>query len=297
MSVQKNLSKQAFSPDCVIVTIAPEIALKSNYVKKFMVGALRENISLCIKNVGAPYSKMDFVGGRVFISSSKPNAVVSALEKCFGIHSFYLAQGVKFSSFNDLACRVALLSKGKLKETFAARAKSFSPAFRSQELEREIGSEVLALNPMLKVNLSSPKTQVNCIAYEKCAYVYFESLLAAGGMPVGTQGRVALISSKGLDKDALGLGWLLMKNGCKLSFLDFSKKTKEKDLSGLAKWSSFSGIKMTSIADTQKLYAEQRVRALFSTARTLKEAEEVSKKIGSKVFAPFLLLEAKTPFD
>ena len=291
------MSKQKFFPDCVIAVIAPEIALKSDYVKRFMAKTLRENIALHFKGAKVPYSKIDFVGGRAFISSKDPKGAVEALKKCFGIHSFYLAQTVEFSGIRDLASKAASLSQGKLEGTFAARAKSFSKGFKSQELEREMGSEVLAILPKLKVNLGSPKTQVNCIAYDGFAYIYFETLPAAGGMPVGTQGRVALVSGSGMDKGALRLGWLLMKNGCRLSFLDLSEKAKEKDLAGLAEWSSLSGIKLTSIPDAKRLYAEHRVRALFSTAKTEKEAEEASAKMGSKVFAPFLLLEAKTPFD
>lgn len=297
MPAKTDAQRQRFSPDCVIAIIAPEIALKSDYVKMFMTKALRENIALYLKSAKAPYSRVDFIGGRAFIFSEEPKDAVKALEKCFGIHSFHLAQTVKFSGIKDLASQAASLSQGKLKETFAARAKSFSKDFKSQQLEREMGSEVLAIMPKLKVNLSAPKTQVNCVAYGSHAYIYFKPLPAAGGMPVGTQGRVALISDSGMDKASLRLGWLLMKNGCRLSFLDLSGKANEKGLSKLAEWGSLSGITLTSVADVKRLFAEHRIRALFSTAKTEKEAEKVSGKLGSKVFAPFLLLEAKTPFD
>jgi adenylyl- and sulfurtransferase ThiI len=286
-----------FQPNFVVALSNPEMVLKSDYVKHFMLKVLRENMMFYLKSSKSPYSKVDLGGGRIFIESASPQKVIAALGKCFGIHSFFLAQKIEFGNLKDLCSKVVPLCKGKLEGTFAVRGKSFAKEFRSQDLGRELGAEILKLQPKLKVDLGKPKTEVYCLAFKDYAFIYFSSIPGPAGMPVGAQGRVVVISKAPKDKAALRLGWLLLRSGCKVSVLDFSENGDVKDFAELGEWTASSGIRMSSLLDIKKLYLEHKIKALFSTAKTLGEADEDSKKVGVKVFAPFLLLETKTPFD
>jgi len=294
---------EAFSPNFVVALSNPEMILKSDYVKQFMLKVLRENMSFYLKGSKVPYAGMNLTGGRIFIESQKPEEVITALGKCFGIHSFFLAQRIEFKGFGELCKKASLLCEGKLKGTFAVRGKSFAKEFRSQDLGRELGSAILDLQPKLKVDLSTPETEVYCLAFDNYAFIYFSSFAGPAGMPVGTQGRVVVISKGKKDKEALRLGWLLLKSGCKVSVLDFSKKGSAKDnctledFDKLGEWSASFGVNLSSLKEIKQLYLDHKVKAIFSTAIAEKDAAADSKKVGAKVFVPLMLLEAKTPFD
>lgn len=277
-----------FSPNCVVAVISPEISLKSPQVRSFLQTKLKHSIIEYLKKENVPYSDISFFTGRFFIQTTKPQNAIIALSTCFGIFSLGVAEKKKVEGINEINLVVEDICKNNLRETFAIRGRSFSKSFSSKELEIALGSKVLQICPELKVNLSSPKSELFCLAFDKFAFFYFSLTLAAGGMPVGSQGRVGLVGDS--DK-VLSLGFLLLRVGCSILY------SGNKDLSSLEKYNAFFKFKPVSKEFLKENIVEGDISGLFCDAVTLSDSEKVSQDFGFKVFAPFLIDQPKTPFD
>ena len=274
-----------FEPNCVVVLAAPELAIKSKAVRFFMQTRLKRNILLCLNNKQIEYSKVVYIGGRFLIYSTEIKKVVDALKTCFGIHSFFLAQEKKFIGLSDICSSAVSISTGAIEEgTFAIRGKSFVKEFSSKKLEEEVGGALLSAYPKLKVKLKGPEKELFCLVQKTMVIFYFSSLPAAGGMPVGSQGRVALITDSYKKEELLHLGKLLLKTGCSLILVG----DKLVELKELEEWNCFQYLKLAYIEKSKSYYSHSGVRAFFSPAKSLEEAKRDSNLVGVKVFVPFL---------
>lgn len=277
-----------FSPNCVVVLPAPEISIKSSAVRSFMLNKLKKNMVLCLKHFGVDYECFVSLASRVIIKSKEPKNVMAALSKCFGINYFALAQEVSFDSLEDLCAKGVAVSTGSIeKGTFAVRGKSFSKGFSSKKLEEELGRNLLDRFSNLKVKLKGSEHELHCVSFNASAYFYFDFVDGAKGMPLGTQGRVGLVVSKGTKATAVAtLSKNLMKYGCVVAIVSDSKTSAPKEL---AEFNCFKEIKVFSVKEAEEFYSSGDIIAFFSTARALKEAEQASKLVGVKVFAPLLV--------
>lgn len=277
-----------FEPNCVIVLIAPEIAIKSAIVRSFMVTKLKKNILLYLTNSKIQSGNIFYTSGRLIIPSKEPKRVLDALRTCFGIHSLFLSQKIEFSSLENLTKVVLPLCEGKFSdETFAVRGKSFSKLFSSKDLEIALGDIVTEKYPSLKVKLRDPEKELYCLVEKDKAFVYFDAILAAGGMPVSVQGKAAILCNKDTKKeDLVLLGRNLMK--CGASIILASDDELKFNLSELEKYNSGLEIKCIPISLAKSYIQKGGVRAFFSCAKTDKEAKTYSELIGEKVFAPLL---------
>jgi len=283
-----------FFPNCVVALLSPEISLKSDEVRHFIVKRLRENAFLYFKHFKVSCANSETHGGRMIFFVDAPKKAVQALEKCFGFHFLCPAQEIHFSSMEELSKIVVGLCKGKLSKTFAVRGKSFSKEVGSLDLNKALGAAILAQFPALKVNLDSPKSEVHCLTFGERAFIWFEEVEGAHGMPVSAQGTAALLCNYGSKKEDSRLAWFLMRTGCRVSLVD----GKEKDFVKASEWNSFQPFTSISIEEAKSRYVEGRIKAFFCVGKTTKKAEEASAAAGTKVFAPLLLLpKTKTPLD
>ena len=189
-----------FKPNCLILTLAPEICLKSKQVRIFYEKFLKKNVIECLKFDEIEYTQILVRSGRMYIFSVEVKKVASSIKNCFGIYKFVLAEEKDIKDFNELVALGSELGVEKLEGTFAVRAKSYDKNVRSKQIEETLGGAILEKKPELKVNLSKPQTQLNCILIKNKVYFYFEEIPGIKGMPIGTQGVVAVI---GEDKDKL----------------------------------------------------------------------------------------------
>ena len=167
-----------FEPNCVIALIAPEISIKSSFVRSFMVNKLKKNIILYLDHFGLEYENIYYVAGRLISPTKDPKKVLSVLKNCFGVLSLCPAQSFEFDSLNDICSKVGGIIEGRFSnESFAIRGKSFSKKFSSKKLEEELGGVVLNSFPKMKVKLKNPDKEVFCIVQNKNSFVYFESFL------------------------------------------------------------------------------------------------------------------------
>lgn len=107
------------------------------------------------------------------------------------------------------------------KKTFKVEAKRSDKRFplNSIEIGAEIGGEILSMMPRLKVDVHHPDTVVNIEIREFGAYIHAGQFKAAGGMPVGTNGKALLLLSGGIDSPVAG--YMIAKRGVEIEAVHF----------------------------------------------------------------------------
>ncbi len=121
-------------------------------------------------------------------------------------------------------------------KTFKVEAKRADKTFplKSPEICAEVGAYILESIPKIKVNVLSPERVVRVEIREAGAYIHFDALQGAGGMPIGSSGRGLLLLSGGIDSPVAG--YMMAKRGMTVDALHFesfpytSERAKEKVL-------------------------------------------------------------------
>ena len=83
-----------------------------------------------------------------------------------------------------------------------------------------MGGRLLEAFPHLKVDVHHPDVTVMVEVRDFGAYIHAGSLPGAGGMPVGTAGRAALLISGGIDSPVAG--YMIAKRGVELTAVHFA---------------------------------------------------------------------------
>jgi thiamine biosynthesis protein ThiI len=201
--------------DIVIIRYG-ELALKSTGVRNWYEKILMKNIEAMLNSRGIPYSQIRREWGRIFIETNDPRAAEAAAD-VFGIVSTSPAVTAE-PSLEDAARVCAGLAQGHIQEgeAFAIRARrSGNHPFSSADIGRTCGDAVwIALEKegkTPKVNLTSPDKEIFVEMRQTFAYIYLKTFKGVGGLPLGTQGAMAVLMSGGLDSPVAA--WLMMKRG------------------------------------------------------------------------------------
>jgi thiamine biosynthesis protein ThiI len=102
--------------------------------------------------------------------------------------------------------------------SFAVRAKrQHKTGLTSQELGTEIGSYTYDNIPGLRVDLDDPDYEIFVEVRDFGGLIYDNRIPGPGGLPWGTQGRVLVLLSSGIDSPVAS--WLVMKRGCEITHL------------------------------------------------------------------------------
>ena len=155
--------------------------------------------------------------GRIMAHVNDDVAAGKILGRVFGITSFSPAIECPSEMRNvaELAAQRSkvLLSNG---QSFAIRARrTGTHPYSSQELATLAGSAVMEANKGrgIRVDLSNPDVEVFIEVRGKNAYVFADKFPGPGGLPMGTQGRVAAMLT---DERSAAAAWMLMKRGCRV---------------------------------------------------------------------------------
>lgn len=146
---------------------------------------------------------------------------VERLKKVFGIAN--ICPAVRCEKNMDsikktaVECMRNIDTAGK---TFKVESKREDKKFPlgSPEISREVGGAILKNIDGLKVDVHKPDILVQ-VEVRGDAYVFAEKFSGAGGMPVGSSGRAALLLSGGIDSPVAG--WMIAKRGVKLDAVYF----------------------------------------------------------------------------
>jgi len=162
--------------------------------------------------------------------------------------------------------------------------------YKSPEISAEVGAYLLEKFPHLTVNVHEPNLTVRVEIRESCAYVHADAKPGAGGIPVGTGGKAAILISGGLDSPVAA--WQMAKRGVELTAIHFasppytSELAHEKVVRLLRKVSEYAGrIKMITVNFTKLQEAirdncQEDLGTVILRRFMLKAAERIAKDEG-----------------
>ncbi len=148
---------------------------------------------------------------------------VERVSRVFGIAGF--SRALKLEKDFDLV----LEHSGKYLEqqlleadTFKVVAKRSDKKFPydSPQICLALGERLLDEYPHLTVDVHNPELTVMVEVRDRDIFVHANQLKGAGGMPVGTAGRAALMVSGGIDSPVAG--WMMAKRGVELTAIHFA---------------------------------------------------------------------------
>ncbi len=148
---------------------------------------------------------------------------VQRLTRVFGIAGLSRAAAVPKDVEQILISSAQYLAP-QLEEikTFKVEAKRSDKRFplKSPEICRELGGYLLQKFPHLTVDVKNPDIVVMVEVRDKAAYIHAGQVRGAGGMPVGTGGKAALLVSGGIDSPVAG--WMMAKRGLEITGVHFA---------------------------------------------------------------------------
>ncbi|MDP4109692.1 MAG: tRNA uracil 4-sulfurtransferase ThiI [Bacillota bacterium] len=185
--------------------------------------------------------------------------------KVFGVVAVSRA-AVCHKDYSEISAAAREYLKGALQNThtFKVDARRSDKKFpmKSPEICREIGGDLLEAYPHLKVDVFKPELTVMVEIRDEYAFVHANSTPGAGGMPVGINGRAALLLSGGIDSPVAG--YMIAKRGVELSCVHFesfpytSERAKEKVLELAKIMTAYTGRMRMLIVPFTKIQEEIR---------------------------------------
>ncbi|HHX48976.1 MAG TPA: tRNA 4-thiouridine(8) synthase ThiI [Clostridiales bacterium] len=206
-----------YSVNCIIIRPG-ELFLKGK--NKFLFeNCLFDNIKYALKDYDISVLKSQ---NRFYVENfniSDLNNILNILQKVFGITT--ISEAYKVPIDKDLIKETVLKiipKKGKFRVTTKRAYKQFPMS--SMEFSAYLGAEILKTYNELSVDLFDYDFNLNIdIRENKFAYIFFETIKGAGGLPVGISGKVGLLLSGGIDSPVAG--YMIAKRGVELKAIHF----------------------------------------------------------------------------
>lgn len=196
-----------------------ELALKGQNRPWFINGLIR-----AIRNglAGLGVRSVRSLMGRIeirFESDDDWPEVRDRLARIPGIGNFARAVRVR-ADFETIAAGVLEAVRGRETDSFRISARRADKRFpmSSPDIEREIGRRVVEATGW-RVDLGKPALVIRVEIVTSEAFLYFDQHAGAGGLPVGTSGRVLCLLSGGIDSPVAA--WRMIRRGCPTQFVHF----------------------------------------------------------------------------
>jgi tRNA uracil 4-sulfurtransferase len=215
--------------------------------------------------------------GRVYIHLNGENyeLVAERLKDIFGILSFSpvvrCIQDVE--AIREAALRV-ITTLSPAPRTFKVSVKRAWKQFPhdTPEMNHLIGSHVLRNMPELKVDVRQPEFELKIDIQFDYTYVYCKVEKAAGGFPLGMNGKAMLLLSGGIDSPVAG--WMALRKGLQVEAVHFhsypftSEQAKEKVITLAKRLAYYSGtikLHLVPFTDLQTTLAQSGHDSLMIT--------------------------------
>lgn len=203
------------NPEIILVRY-DELALKSNKVRAMYESILMKNLKAMLHADGSSYTEITREMGRIFIHSDDPRALQSAT-RVFGVVSASQAYTCE-ATLESAALVCGEVAGGIIRDgqSFAIRARrTGNHDFTSRDVAVACGDAAyLSGAKNVRVDLEKPDIEIFVEIRQKTGYVFTGSVKGAGGLPLGTQGRMVALISGGIDSPVAA--WLMMKRGCEI---------------------------------------------------------------------------------
>lgn len=202
-----------------VVVHYQELALKGRN-RPWFIHALVRNLKtaladLDVRDVRALMGRVEI---RLGSSASWPT-VRERLQRLPGIANFLQTTHVA-ADVNKIGDGIVAELPGRTAKSFRIAARRADKRFPipSPEIERIIGRRVQDATGW-PVNLKTPDRKIYVDVFTHDACYAFDKERGAGGLPVGTSGKVVCLLSGGIDSPVAA--WRLMRRGCRALFVHF----------------------------------------------------------------------------
>lgn len=223
------------------------------------------------------------------------DAAVEAVGKVFGIAAYSVAS-VCEKDMEEIKTSVLDFLGDELREakTFKVCAKRSDKKFpyKSPEICSEVGGYVLSNIPKIKVDVHNPELTVTVEVRDRSVFIHGNQKRGAGGMPVGTSGKAALLISGGIDSPVAG--YMMAKRGLVINAVHFAappytSKRAEMKVYELAKIvSKYSGrikfavVPFTEIQECIKDHCPEELFTVIMRRMMMRVALRLSEQDGCK---------------
>jgi thiamine biosynthesis protein ThiI len=204
------------SPKKGILLAWGELFLKSPGVREIFKNKLIRNLSFFLRKNKIGF-KIYPLRERIFVQVSEQKKAIKIFKNIFGISWFGEALFFERANLKEVSDFVAQNYQTWIKknETFALRLKKGNEI---QESAQKI-IEKIAQKIERKVDLEKPKREIFVEARKEGWFLYFKKRKGAGGLPVGSGGKVLALISGGID--SVVASYLIAKRGAKNFWLHF----------------------------------------------------------------------------
>lgn len=268
-----------------------EIGLKKGNRAHFE-RALIDNIKRATADIAALQPKR--LPGRILITlpeGADAGAVADRLDKVFGIanHAVAIAGKMDVPEMFEAAEQVMQTPH----QTFAVRARTAHSTFpmSAREINEKLGAQLLERFGA-RVNLDAPERTCHVEIVSDLVLVYAERRQGAGGLPVGTGGRMAVLLSAGIDSPVAAAR--MMRRGARCSFVHFhsqpftdrsSARNAEELADILTRYQYDSTLYLVPLAPSQEQIvatAPEELRTILYRRMMMRIAGEIARREGAK---------------
>jgi thiamine biosynthesis protein ThiI len=199
-----------------------ELSTKGKNRRSFIM-QLAENV----KRTLADFPKVKIHAERdrmhLLLNGEDSQAIILKLQKVFGIQNF--SPSIRVEKDIDVlkaAVQDVMSEIYTGTETFKITAKRSDHQFvqDSNQLNLTLGNAVFDRFPEIKVQMKKPDINLRVEIRMDGAYLSYETIQGAGGLPVGTSGKGMLMLSGGIDSPVAG--YFAMKRGVEIEAVHFA---------------------------------------------------------------------------
>ena len=199
-----------------------ELSTKGKNRKTFIM-QLAQNVKRALADFPALKIHADRDRMHILLNGEDSEEVIPKLSKVFGIQNFSPSIRIEkeMPAIRAMVQEVVreVYTPGK---TFKITAKRSDHSFEldSNGLNQELGGAVIEAIPEIQVQMKKPDINLRIEIRKDAAYLSYETIRGAGGLPVGTSGRGMLMLSGGIDSPVAG--YLAMKHGVEVEAVHFA---------------------------------------------------------------------------
>ena len=280
--------------NCILIKTAPEIALKSDFVRREFTAKLVENIKTSLRQNSLTAEKILKDSGRlaIFSKDNDLEKIHGILGKVFGLHSFapaFLSEAKSLEEISKIAVEISQ-KEFPPQATFAVRANRATKAdFSSKDIENFVGKKILDAMPKLKVNLTKPEKELFIEVRNFGTLFFTDGQQGLKGLPLGCEGNVAFYF-QGKPQEFLA-ALLMMSRGCNIFPVLKAKNAQlDKLINSLIPFNSFRQFAVTEEKDINNLIEAYSIQAIATGDESLDLANfmEFDSRFSLPVFRPLI---------
>lgn len=199
-----------------------ELSTKKKNRMRF-INKLKNNMEHVLSIYPDVSVKTDRDRGHVYLNGTDYHEVAESLKEIFGIQAFSPSFKVE-KNVDTLVKAVQEIMTSVYKDgmTFKITAKRSDHSFEldSRALNHTLGDAVFSVLPNIKAQMKQPDINLKVEIRNEAAYISYENIRGAGGLPVGTSGKGMLMLSGGIDSPVAG--YLALKRGVDIEAVHFA---------------------------------------------------------------------------